>query len=453
MKASAISPAASRKFADDLKGEIILPDDRRYEAARRVWNHAVDRRPAIIARCAGSEDVVRAVEFAHSNNLLVAIRSGGHSFAGYGVCNGGMVIDTSLMNRVRVYPSGQEISLGSGLLAGQLDQITNAFLMAVPLGSCPSVGVAGYALGGGESALTPKFGFGCDSILSVEIVTADGRINRASKEENQDLLWAVCGAGANFGVVTEIDFQMHPVGKVVAGHLKYPIRKARDVLRFLKDYALTIPDELFLIAAVLPFPGERMLDIAVMWSGEEKEGERVLEPLRTFMKPFEDSIKSQTYLEQQQAGSDSPSDGDYSSCRRGGHFDQLDPNTIDVVTDFASSAPSESSGITMMYWHGPWVSQPHNNAFGFRRVGYEYWVHSYWQEDGLREKSVRWVEDFFAALQPHSSGAVYVNDLEDEGADRVRAAYGDKYDRLAALKRKYDPANFFRVNQNIPPAS
>jgi FAD/FMN-containing dehydrogenase len=453
MKTSVISPAASRKFADNLKGEIILPDDKRYEAARRVWNHAVDRRPAIIARCAGSEDVVRAVEFAHSNNLLVAIRSGGHSFAGYGVCNGGMVIDTSLMNRVRVYPSGQEISLGSGLLAGQLDQITNAFLMAVPLGSCPSVGVAGYALGGGESALTPKFGFGCDSILSVEIVTADGRINRASKEENQDLLWAVCGAGANFGVVTEIDFQMHPVGKVVAGHLKYPIRKARDVLRFLKDYALTIPDELFLIAAVLPFPGERMLDIAVMWSGEEKEGERVLEPLRTFMKPFEDSIKSQTYLEQQQAGSDSPSDGDYSSCRRGGHFDQLDPNTIDVVTDFASSAPSESSGITMMYWHGPWVSQPHNNAFGFRRVGYEYWVHSYWQEDGIREKSVRWVEDFFAALQPHSSGAVYVNDLEDEGADRVRAAYGDKYDRLAALKRKYDPANFFRVNQNIPPAS
>jgi FAD/FMN-containing dehydrogenase len=451
MKTSAISRAASRRFADSLKGEIILPDDDRYETARRVWNHAVDRRPAIIARCAGSEDVVRAVEFAHTNNLMVAIRSGGHSFAGHGVCDGGMVIDTSLMNRVQVYPAADRISLGSGLLAGQLDQITNAFSMAVPLGSCPSVGVAGYALGGGESALTPKFGFACDSVLSVEIVTADGRITRAWRDENQDLLWAVRGAGANFGVVTEIDFRMYRVDKVVAGHLKYPIRKAGDVMRFLKDYAPTIPDEMFLIAAALPFPGERMLDIAVMWSGEEKEGERVLKPLRTFMKPFEDSIKTQTYLEQQQAGSDSPSDGDYSSCRRGGHFEHLDANTIDVITDFASSAPSESSGITMMYWHGPWVAQPHDNAFGFRRVGYEYWVHSYWQKKGVRKKSVKWVEDFFAALQPHSTGAVYVNDLEDEGAERVRAAYGDKYDRLAALKRKYDPDNFFRVNQNIPP--
>jgi FAD/FMN-containing dehydrogenase len=452
MKNSLINTAAARKFAASLKGEIILPDDRRYATARRVWNHAVDRRPAIIARCAESEDVVRAVEFARTNNLLVAIRSGGHSFAGHGVCDGGMVIDTSLMNRVQVYPAADRISLGSGLLAGQLDQVTNAFSMAVPLGSCPSVGVAGYALGGGESALTPKHGFACDNILSVEIVTADGSIRRAWRDENQDLLWAVRGAGANFGVVTEIDFRMHRVGKVVAGHLKYPIRKARDAMRFLKDYAPAIPDELFLIAAVLPFPGERMLDIAVMWSGEEKEGERVLKPLRTFMKPFEDSIKTQTYLEQQQAGSDSPSDGDYSSCRRGGHFEHLDANTIDVITDFASSAPSESSGITMMYWHGPWVSQPHDNAFGFRRVGFEYWVHSYWQKNGVRKKSVQWVEDFFAALQPHSTGAVYVNDLEEEGAERVRAAYADKYDRLAALKRKYDPDNFFRVNQNIKPA-
>jgi hypothetical protein len=289
-------------------------------------------------------------------------------------------------------------------------------------------------------------------MTGAEVVTADGRILTANHHENQDLFWALRGAGANFGVVTSMDFRLHRIGKVIAGHLKYPIRQARDVLRFLNQYSTSIPDELFLLAAMLPFPGERMLDIAVVWSGEEKEGERVLQPLRTFMKPFEDSIKLKTYLEEQQGGSDSPSDGDYSSCRRGGHFELLEAPIIDVIAEFAASAPSEASGITMMYWHGPWCSQPHDNAFGFRRVGYEYWVHAYWQDDSEREKSTRWVLDFFAALKPHSTGAVYVNDLENEGDDRVRAAYGEKYDRLAALKHKYDPDNFFRVNQNVKPA-
>lgn len=394
---------------------------------------------------------MRAIEFAREDNFLIAVRSGAHGFAGHGTCDGGLVIDLSMMKRLEMDPANAMVRLQSGVLAGELDKVTNAFLMAVPLGSCPSVGVAGYALGGGEGALTPKLGFGCDSITRVEIVTADGRILNADAAENTDLFWAVRGGGGNFGVVTQLEFRMHPVGDVLAGHLKYPIRQARDVLRFLNQYAPTIPDELFILAAVLPFPGERMLDIAVVWNGDQEEGERVLRPLRTFLKPFEDSIKSKLYIEEQQAGSDSPSDGDYSSCRRGGHMERLDASVIDIIAQFASSAPSESSGITMMYWHGPWCSQPHDNAFGFRRVGYEYWVHSYWQEDGAREDSIRWVEEFFAALQPHSTGAVYVNDLENEGDARVRAAYGENYSRLADVKRKYDPTNFFRVNQNIVP--
>ncbi len=440
-----------QKSPANFKGQLIFPNDTEYEQARRVWNHAVDKHPAMIARCASVEDVVRAIEFARQSDLLVAVRSGGHSFAGHGTCDGGMVIDMSPMKRIDIDPARARVRLQSGVLAGELDKVTNAFSMAVPLGSCPSVGVAGYSLGGGESSLTPKLGFGCDSITRVEIVMADGRILNADADENADLFWAVRGGSGNFGVVTQLDFRMHPIGNVLAGHLKYPIRQARDVLRFLNQYAPTVPDELFILAAVLPFPGERMLDIAVLWNGDEDEGERVLRPLRSFMKPFEDSIKSKPYIEEQQAGSDAPSDGDYSSCRRGGHMELLDANAIDVITEFASSAPSESSGITMMYWHGPWCSQPHDNAFGFRRVGYEYWVHSYWQEDGAREDSIRWVEDFFAALQPHSTGAVYVNDLENEGDTRVRAAYGENYTRLAAIKRKYDPGNFFRVNQNIKP--
>jgi FAD/FMN-containing dehydrogenase len=441
--------SAIRKFAATFRGKVILPDDARYEKARRVWNHAIDLRPAVIARCADAEDVVRAIEFARSHDLLIAVRSGGHSFAGHGTCDDGMVVDLSPMKRLEIDPNRAWVRLQSGVLAGELDLATNAFSMAVPLGSCPSVGVAGYALGGGEGALTPKLGFACDNLTCVEVVTANGLILRADRDENPDLFWAVCGGGGNFGIVTTLDFQLHPVGNVLAGHLKYPIRQAREVLRFLNQYARTIPEELFLLAAVLPFPGERMLDIAVVWNGDETEGERILHPLRAFMQPFEDSIKSKPYIDEQREGSDSPSDGDYSSCRRGGHLERLDASVIDVIAEFASSAPSESSGITMMYWHGPWCSQPHDNAFGFRRVGFEYWVHSYWQEDGAREDSIRWVEDFFAALQPYSSGAVYVNDLENEGDARVRAAYGDNYDRLATIKRKYDPANFFRINQNI----
>jgi hypothetical protein len=443
--------SAIRKFSADLQGEVILPDDGRYEKARRVWNHAVDLHPAIIVRCAGTNDVVRAIEFARQSDLLVAVRSGGHSFAGHGTCDGGLVIDLSLMKRLEVVPGRAWVRLQSGVLAGELDMATNAFSMAVPLGSCLSVGVAGYALGGGESALTPKVGFGCDSITRVEIVTADGRILHADVDQNPDLFWAVRGGGGNFGVVTTLDFRLHRVGKVLAGHLKYPIRQAPEVLRYLNQYAPTIPDELFLLAAVLPFPGERMLDVAVVWSGDEKEGERVLQPLRTFMKPFEDSIKSKPYLDQQKEGSDSPSDGDYSSCRRGGHFEKLDASVIDIIGEFAASAPSESSGITMIYWHGPWCANLHDNAFGFRRVGFEYWVQSYWQQDGARDDAIRWVQSFFAALQPHSSGAVYLNDLENEGDQRARAAYGGNYARLAEIKRKYDPTNFFRINQNIKP--
>jgi len=452
MTSSPLHAAAIRKFAVNLQGDLILPDDGPYEKARRVWNHAVDHRPAIIARCAGNEDVMRAIEFARDSDLLVAVRSGGHSFAGHGTCDGGLVIDLSLLKRIEIDPRRAWVRLQSGVLAGELDLVTNAFSMAVPLGSCPSVGVSGYALGGGESALTPKLGFACDNITRVEIVIADGRILHADADENPDLFWAVRGGSGNFGVVTSLDFRLHRVGNVLAGHLKYPIRQARDVMRYLNQYAPTIPDELFLLAAVLPFPGERMLDIAVVWNGDEKEGERVLHPLRSFMKPFEDSIKSKPYIDEQREGSDAPSDGDYSSCRRGGHLERLDASTIDVIAEFASSAPSESSGITMMYWHGPWCSQPHDNAFGFRRVGFEYWVHSYWQEDGAREDAIQWVEDFFAALQPYSSGSVYLNDLENEGDERARAAYGDNYARLAEIKRKYDPANFFRVNQNIKPA-
>src|SRR6202158_1711460 len=441
-----------RKFIESMSGDVILPGDRGYGGARRVWDHAVDVHPAIIARCGNSEDIVRAIEVARDRGLLTAIRSGGHSFAGHGVCEGGMVIDLCSMKRAEIDPLGKTITIETGVIAGELDCLTQAFKLAVPLGSCPSVAVAGYSLGGGEGSLTPKLGYGCDSITRIEVVTADARVQVASAQENTDLFWAMRGAGANFGVATSLEFKLHPVETVLSGHLKYPLRQAKRILRFLADYAPTIPQELFLIAAVLPYPGDRMLDVAVVWSGDEKAGERALRPLRSFLKPLEDTIPTNPYLEEQRSGTATPADGDYSSHRKSGHFDELCPTIIDVISEYTSSTPSEESGMTMIYWHGPWCSGAHDNAFGFRRTGYEYWIHTYWKTAAEREMPGEWVERFYQAMKPLSTEAVYVNGIENEDDARVISAYGDNYDRLTKVKRKYDPDNFFRVNQNIKPA-
>ncbi len=439
-------------FAKSLSGELVLPRDRSYGKLRRVNNRAVNKHPAIIVRCATRKDVQLAVEFARDKDLLTAIRSGGHSFAGHGVCEDGIVIDLSTMKRVEVDPAREIIRIEPGITAGELDCLTQSFRMAVPLGSCPTVGVAGYSLGGGESSLTPKFGYGCDSIVGLEVVTADGKVLTATAGDNSDLFWAMRGAGANFGVATSLEFQLHPIETVLSGSLRYPIRQARKVLHFLDGFAPTIPAELFLIAAVLPHPGERMLDIKVVWMGEKTKGERLLRPLRKYLRPFEDTIKPKAYLDEQRGGFDVP-EGEYSSHRRAGHFKRLTDDVVETIIEHASNAPHEASGITMMYWHGPWCAKPHDNAFGFRRTGFEYWIHSYWRKAAGREKSWDWVEEFYRAMEPLSTGAVYVNDLENEGEARVRAAYGDKYQRLSLIKRKFDPDNFFRVNQNIAPAS
>jgi FAD binding domain len=427
------------KFAAAMSGDVILPDHRLYHGARRVWNHAVNLHPAIIARCANSDDVRRAVEFAQDRGLLTAIRSGGHSFAGHGACQGGMVIDLCPMKRAEIDPLGRSITIETGVIAGELDCLTQAFKLAVPLGSCPSVGVSGYSLGGGEGSLTPKLGYGCDSITRIEVVTADGQLRAASPEENTDLFWAMRGAGANFGVATSLQFKLHPVETVLSGHLKYPLRQAKRILRFLDDYAPTIPQELFLIAAVLPYPGDRMLDVAVVWSGEVKAGERALKPLRTFLKPFEDTIKVNSYLEEQRSGTGSPTDGDYCSHRKSGHFETLSPAIIEIIAEYTASAPSEESGITMIYWHGPWSSGSHDNAFGFRRLGFEFWIHTYWKKAAERKRPFEWVEQFYAAMEPLATDAVYVNGLENEDAERVIAAYGSKYELLTRIKKNTIP--------------
>jgi FAD/FMN-containing dehydrogenase len=446
-----LTPSILRRFAKGFKGPIIRPEDARYPHARRVWNHAVNRYPQLIARCTDDNDVIRAVELARNYDLLAAIRAGGHSFAGYGVCEGGIVIDVSPMKTATISPAAQLIRIGPGILGNQLDCMTQAFQLAVPLGSCPSTGVVGYALGGGTGSLTPKFGYGCDNITRCELITAEGEQITVHQGQHADLFWALRGAGANFGIVTSLEFRLNPVGQVLSGHLKYPIRQATRVLAFIREYVLGIPDDLYLLIAVLPHPGDRMLSIGVVWPGDSRDGDKVLAPLRKFLRPFEDTIAVRPYLDEQRAGSDSPGEGDYSTCRRAGHLENLSPETIESIVEYATNVPTEASGITMIYWHGPWCSQQHDDAFGFRRLGFHYWIHSYWRRAKDARRARTWVNEFFAALTPYSTGAVYVNDLQDEGEIRVRAAYGDKYLRLRQIKRKYDPTNFFRMNQNISP--
>jgi hypothetical protein len=442
---------AAKGLAEKLTGRIVLPAHPEYDRLRRVWNHDIDERPALIVLCAAEDDIRRTLDFARSRALPIAIRGGGHSFAGHGVCEGGVVINLSLMKTTQIDPQRRRVSAGPGVVGGELDRVTQAFGLALPLGSCPSVGVVGYATGGGEGSLTPRFGFGCDNMSAARLITADSRVLDAENTSNEDVFWALRGGGGNFGIVTNLEFDLHPITTVLSGHLIYPLKRTSEVLNFVNTFVQDIPPELYLIVTVLPKPGERMLDIGVVWSGEIREGERVLRPLREFIEASQDSIKANRYLDEQQSGSDSPSDGDWCSFRRAGHMELLNPRAIEAIAQHCGIGPSEYCGISMIYWHGPWVERPHDNAFGFRRVGFEYWIHAYWQDPSERERSHRWVGDFHEALRPFSTKGVYVNNLGEEGEERVRTAYGDNYARLSAIKRKYDPHNIFRINQNIRP--
>ena len=440
-----------QQLAGSINGEIVMPGDAGYDALRRVWNHDIDLKPAAIVLCKSADDVASTIQFAHKNDFPVAVRSGGHSFAGHGVCDNGIVVNLSNMRRLQIDVPARLVTIEPGVRAGELDQVAQAFGLAVPLGSCPTVGVAGFALSGGNGSLTTKFGFACDSLVRARVISADADIITADQDHNPDLFWALRGGGGNFGIVTSLEFRLHHVENVLSGHLTYPISRIKEILHFLDEYVQSIPDELYIIATVMPRPGERMIDIAVVWSGNPEEGEMILSPLRSFAQPTEDSIRAKRYLEEQQSGSDSPGHGDWASYRRAGHLPRLTAEVLDVIGDFARGGPTENCGVSMIYWHGRWCARDYDNAFGFRRVGYEYWVHSYWQDPNKREKSYRWVDDFHALLQAHASSAVYVNDLGRESAERVRNAYGSKYERLAQIKAKYDPDNFFHINQNIEP--
>ena len=446
-QSAALDAAAIRKWASHLHGEVILPGDRVYELQRLVWNRAFDRHPGFIVRCAEVSDVVKAVEFARTHDLLAAVRSGGHSLAGHSVCDGGVVVDLGAMKNIKVDSANRIVHAGAGVRVRELDRATQARGLATPSGGCPEVGIAGLTLGGGETNLIAKYGTACDNLLSADVVTADGRVLTVSSEENPDLFWAVRGGGGNFGVATSFKYRLYPVTKVLAGMLAVPLSRCRDALRGYRDFMRTAPDELKTSGGLIPTGHESIFGILVCYCGDPKKGEKVIGALQSRLGSKESDVKMMSYLEYQSTSFVAPP---AAGVATGLFLPELADAVIDVIASHLASAPPASMAVWNDF-HGAVTRRSVGEmAFPLREPGYDLFLISEWHTPAGKKAASEWVTRFRTALRPFSRGA-YVNNLGDEGESRAREAYGANYERLAELKNKYDPTNFFRLNQNIAP--
>jgi len=443
------------QLQDSLQGELLRPDDDAYDATRRVFNGMIDHRPAMIARCAVASDVIRGVTFAREHGLPLSVRGGGHSIAGTAVCEGGLMLDLSGLKGIRVDPARRLAQAQPGLTLGEFDRETQAFGLAMPTGVVSVTGLAGLTLGGGVGWLNGKHGLACDNLLSADVVTADGRLLTASADEYADLFWGLRGGSGNFGVVTSFTYRLHPVGPVLAGGLTYPPEQAREALRFYHDFAANCPDELSTVASIgVGDDGRPFVAVAVCYCGDLAAGERLLQPLRAFGPPMEDGIQPMAYCALQ-SGGDAGFPPDRLHYWKAGWLKNLSDGAIEVLLRFAAEKPSPATGIALQQMHGAAARvDPTATAFPHRGDNlYDFLLLSQWSDPAESEANIRWTRAFFEAMEPFLERGVYVNDLGDEGDDRVRAAYGSNYDRLTAVKQEYDPTNLFRVNQNIRPAA
>jgi FAD/FMN-containing dehydrogenase len=441
-------------FRSSLRGELVLPGDATYDETRAVWNGMIDKRPSLIARCAGVADVIASVNFAREHGLLVSIRGGGHNVAGNAVCDDGLMIDLSPMKGIWVDPKNQTARAQAGVLWGEFDHETQRFGLASTGGTVSTTGIAGLTLGGGVGWLNGKYGLACDNLLSVDIVTADGELRHASSTENEELFWGIRGAGANFGVVTSFEFQLHPVGPTILGGMViHPIERAREVLRFYREFTASEPDEMTTTVGFITAPdGAQVVALVVCYAGSLDEGERILAPLRLFGPPIADMIGPMPYTAQQSILDAAFPHGRHSYWKSS-MMHQIDDEAIDIIDEHIGAVPSPGTAVIIEHYHGAYARRGlMDTAFSHRGDPYNFVAISVWDDPTETQRNVRWTRAFYEAMSPHLSRGVYVNVLDnDESIDRVRAAYGENYDRLVALKRKYDPANLFRVNHNIRP--
>jgi FAD/FMN-containing dehydrogenase len=453
-----VDHSAIEKFKASLRGTLVQPGDPDYDQARKVWNGMIDKRPALIARCAGVADVIQCVNFARERNLLVAVRGGGHNIGGNAVCDGGLTIDLSRMKSVRVDPARRIARAEPGLTWREFDRETEAFGLATTGGQISATGIAGLTLGGGWGYLARRYGLSCDNLQSVDVVTADGRLHTASASENADLFFGVRGGGGNFGVVTSFEYRLHPVSTVLSGIVAYPFQKAKEVLHLFRELTSAAPDELASGVVLISLPdGTPVAGVVLCYTGPLAEGERLLKPLRTFGPPLIDQIGPMPYAAAQQL-----IDGFYpwglQNYWKSSFLKQISDEAIDTMVDFCSRRPSPMCHGLIEHQLGGAVSRADRDAtaFAHRDVEYSFMALGVCATPAEVEKCAQWVREFWGAMQPSSTGAVYVNYLgreADEGPDRVMAAYGpEKYARLVALKNRYDPSNLFRLNQNIKPS-
>jgi FAD/FMN-containing dehydrogenase len=437
------SLASFRTWAATLKGDVILPVDSAYDAARRIWNLDIDRRPALIVRCADEDDVVRAVDFARTRGLVVAVRSGGHSQAGHSVCDGGMLIDLGRLNHADVDPRRRVARVAAGMRVGAMLDATGVFGLTTPTGDCPDVGIAGLTLGGGESLLMARHGAVCDNVMSARVVTAGGRMMTASADENADLYWAIRGGGGNFGIVTALYFRLHPLARVLSGRLIFPVSRARDVMRRYRDLMAGAPDELQTSGGLLSSEDEPVLFIAVCHCGEADSANSLIQGWRASLRPESDNVK---WI---------PHSSDFilpavASSGTGSFLPELSDEVIDVLADSFSSAPPSCTAAWNDYHGAVTRVLPGAMAFPLRHPGYDVFVHATWKTAESRSDALTWLSELHGALRRWERG-VYVNNIGTESAERTAAAYGANFERLMMIKAKYDPDNFFHLNHNIRP--
>jgi FAD/FMN-containing dehydrogenase len=458
---STVNTESIAKLQAQIRGELIGPDDAGYAQARQVYNAMIDRKPRLIARCADAADVIACIQFAHANELRVAVRGGGHNAGGLGICDDGMVIDLSPIRYVRVNSRASTVRVGGGSTWGDVDHATHAFGLAVPSGIISTTGVGGLTLGGGLGHLTRKYGLSIDNLLAADVVLADGSSVIASVDENPDLFWALRGGGGNFGVVTSFLFQAHPVHTVYAGPMLWRLDQAREVMKWYREFIPQAPEDIngffafMVVPPAPPFPEhlhlQKMCGIVWCHTGPAKDAVEMLEPIRRYQPPEFELVGPMPYPVLQ-----SLFDGLYPPGLqwywKADFVRELSDEAISAHLAGAAGIPTMHSTMHLYPVNGAAHRRGKNDtAWSYRDAVWSQVIVGVDPDPTNRERVTDWARNYFEAVHPYSAGGAYVNFMMEEGEDRIRATYRDNYARLAAVKAKYDPGNFFRVNQNIRP--
>lgn len=460
------NPLASKSidtFRSMLNGQVLQPEDAEYDRHRKIWNGMIDRRPALIARCLNTEDVVLSIRFANDNGLLVAVHGGGHNVAGNAVCDGGLMIDLSQMRSVDVDPGSGRVRAAPGCLLSDLDNATQQHGLAVPAGIVSHTGVAGLTLGGGFGWISRKHGLTVDRLLSVEIVNADGDVMNASPDENAELFWGSQGGSGNFGIATRFEYQAVEIGtEVYSGLIIQRFEEAKSYLRFHSEYVRSLPDEMTIWIVVrhappLPFldagvHGRLVVAVAFCYLGEPAQGEKLIQPLRNFGTPHGEAIGMNPWVGWQ-SGFDGLVEHGARNYWKSHHLTELSDGCIEEILSAAAHMPSEHMEIMIPHMEGAPSRVPEDaTAYSFRKSPFILNIHGRWVDPKDDDRCMTWTRNLFEKTKPYAHG-VYVNFLSQEGENRVKEAYApDVWKRLVALKNRYDPRNVFRMNQNIQPS-